>query len=612
MADVIELNRKGQQHKAGVDLEGLMQILSKHLYSTPMVAVRELVQNAHDSIVRRRLEDSSFQEIKGKIQVIGLPRENKLKIIDTGAGLTEQEIHSFLATVGIGYTRTLREQDDETGLIGMFGLGFLSAFVLANEVVFKTKSYQTAEETWVYRSENAEEYSVTRAELDHIGTEITLSLKDDYAFLAQEEVLNNILGRYCVLLREPIHINEQAIAINQEAPPWRRDEDVALHPTQALRQNLAFASRFEKFFEPICTLPIQPDGKSDAIGLLWIQDGATYGTSDNRNLSIFLRGMLLDDNARDLLPAWAGFIGGVIESNKLVPTASREDLQKDANYDAIQYALNEAIITGLENIAKKQPEAWRRIMKRHNEALLGAALCDERLFMILKNHLKIPTSQGELLAKDLVTEKGIHVMLGGNAGFEEMLFRALQVPVAMGDRYAVVPFLRKFTELSKTPLVEIGTDRGNEYLFRLGKVDADVQAFLTEKLADGEEVVPAYFSPEELPMIVVVDREAELKKRIEEDQEDKKISQAALRLARHFTQKIESKNPLKLYINLNNNAIQALIKNREEIAASERALKLLKGFKTLMAGQEMQKDLNLNEALKNISSVIEFLLIEQK
>ncbi len=124
---------------------------------------------------------------------------------------------------------------------------------------------------------------------------------------------------------------------------------------------------------------MRPDERVDVQGLLWIQDGGTYGTSDNRNLSVFLRGMLLDDDARDLLPSWAGFVGGVIESNRLTPTASREDLQRDDHYAAIQHALAEALIAGLGEVARQQPEAWRRVLLRHNEALLGAALCDERL-----------------------------------------------------------------------------------------------------------------------------------------------------------------------------------------------------------------------------------------
>lgn len=87
------------------------------------------------------------------------------------------------------------------------------------------------------------------------------------------------------------------------------------------------------------------------------------------------------------------FIGGVIESSKLTPTASREDLQRDETWVAVQGALKEALISGLSDLAQNQPEIWRRVLMRHNEALLGAALCDDRLFDLLKDRLQVPTSK---------------------------------------------------------------------------------------------------------------------------------------------------------------------------------------------------------------------------
>lgn len=102
-----------QIRRAGVDLNGVMSVLSKHLYSTPTVALRELVQNAHDSILRRRLEQPDWQG-PSRIEVIGDSASNTVRIVDTGAGLTEHEIHAYLATVGVGYTRGLRQSGHGT------------------------------------------------------------------------------------------------------------------------------------------------------------------------------------------------------------------------------------------------------------------------------------------------------------------------------------------------------------------------------------------------------------------------------------------------------------------------------------------------------------------
>jgi molecular chaperone HtpG len=242
----------------------------------------------------------------------------------------------------------------------MFGLGFLSAFVLARRVSVRTTSYQTPELGHLYVSSNAEQYTVSEVPARAVGTEVELELHPDSCRWPTRRACTRCWAATarCCPSRSSSVLRPGA---QPEPPPWR-GQGVAVHPVQARRQALQFAARFEHDFEPIVTVPLRADGNSDATGLLWVQDGATYGTSDNRNLSVFVRGMLLDDDARDLLPPWAGFIGGVIESSRLTPTASREDLQRDDQYRAVQHALLEALIDGLADVARQQPEAWRRVL----------------------------------------------------------------------------------------------------------------------------------------------------------------------------------------------------------------------------------------------------------
>lgn len=202
--------------RAGVDLNGLMTVLGKHLYSTPVVALRELVQNAHDSIIRRRIEQPGI-EVPSRISVQVDAAAGVLRITDTGAGLTRQEIHDYLATVGVGYTRGLRQGgEDDEGLIGMFGLGFLSAFVLARRVSVRTTSYQTPELGHLYVSSNAEQYTVSEMPARAVGTEVELELHPDFLPLANEARLHEVLGRYCALLSEPIFIGAAAEALNPD------------------------------------------------------------------------------------------------------------------------------------------------------------------------------------------------------------------------------------------------------------------------------------------------------------------------------------------------------------------------------------------------------------
>ncbi|QML58261.1 ATP-binding protein [Escherichia coli] len=608
------LQLPGSSYSTEVNLNGLIEVLSKHLYSTPVVAVRELVQNGHDAIVRRRIEQPDAPK-DNFIRVVADVAKSTITISDTGAGLTESEIHGFLATVGVGYTRMLRQQDDNTGLIGMFGLGFLSAFVLAKEVTVLTTSWQTPDQSWKYHSTDGQKYTVTPHQSSETGTQVILTLKEEYSHLASNNLLNRVLSRYCILLHEPVYVGDASEPVNKLQPPWREEtpDGVTIHRALVQRKNLAFAAQFESSFEPICTIPVVPAGMSDAVGILWIQDGATYGTSDNRNLSLFLRGMLLDDEARELLPPWAGFIGGVIESSKLTPTASREDLQRDETWVAVQEALKEALISGLSDLAQNQPEIWRRVLMRHNEALLGAALCDDRLFDLLKDRLQLPTSKGALLVKDLRVNNSIHILLSRDGGFEEMLFHILQRPVARGDRYAVVPFLRRWALLYHCRIIEVGTQTGNEQLFSLAELPEEQVAYLEEHLCDGEQLIISRFEPAVLPLVVTPDREAELKQILEQDDADKRISTAALMLARQFTSQIQKTKTSSLYINLNNPCVMQLVTALQQHQQPTAALRLLKSLKVILCSSgNKEQQWDLHQALEDFTQVIPVLINQGK
>ncbi len=603
-------------HQTSVDLGGLLTVVSEHLYSTPMVCVRELVQNAHDSITRRQFEDIDFAVPTARIDVTVDDTLDILRITDTGAGLTEDEIHQFLATVGSGYTRRLREQietGDGSDLIGLFGIGFLSAFVVAEVVSVITTSYKQPNITLRYRSTDGHTYEVDPVSPHPIGSTVELKLHKRHDGLADERRIAGALTKYATLLKYPIHVGPNP-AINAEPAPWRDPREFP--PGERKRRELEFASRFEHTFEPITTLPVAPDTNeplADARGLLWIQDGATYGTTDNRNLSVFVRRMLLDDDARDLLPRWAGFFGGAIESIKLTPTASREDLQRDDAYEAVRKQLSEAIVNGLEHLVRREPDTWRRVLRRHNNSLVGAALAEPKLFELLADDVKVSTTEGDMTVGQLASrspQRRLHVTLGTGNGFEDMLLRAQRIPVARGEFFGVLALLRRYSERNGNELIELGSDDANRQLFIETQLDPLDRAFLTEHLAgEDERVIPARFTPKSVPLIAVPDREAQLKRLIEDDDADNRISASALRLARMYTNTIEERDPVRLFVNTDNPAIQELLAARHRHdPRAQTALVLLRSIKALLTTAAEGKSTDLSEALDGISETIHVLL----
>jgi molecular chaperone HtpG len=567
--------------KTSVDLTGLLRVLGDALYSTPSVAVRELVQNAHDSCERRRLEASEpFVP-----DIIVSADGTSLRVVDNGAGLTRREIEQYLATVGAGYTRTLRDRGLGEGLIGYFGLGFLSAFVISERTEVWTCSYQEPGVAHRFVSRSGETYTIEEAPPRPIGTEVRLVLREKFLELGDPAVLSARLERYCCMLPLPVRMAGGS-PVNLGVPPWRLGPEVS-----ALRQrslSLELARRFEPTFQPITTLQVSGTAVQ---GVLWVQDGGSYATSDHRNVSVFVRGMLIGQDERDLLPRWAGFLGAVLESTELRPTASRESLQRDAIYERASEEVRQALVSGLAALAKDEPAAWRRVLLRHNEALLGAALGDPQLFDLVVDEVTLPTTEGDL-SVSAIRERSrgkLYVTQSDRASVESILFRALRMPVVLGTRYAALPFARLVTERRGGQVVLLGTEGGDALLFQPAELSQASNDALAAWFADGErEVVVRRFEPSFLPFVLVTDRDAELKRRLEADDADRRMSQAVLSLARQFTKRMGARASVRMYVNAACPIISALL--AAEPAARERALPLLRPLLALLSDSDAKAD----------------------
>jgi molecular chaperone HtpG len=572
-------------HATQVNLSGLMDVLGRHLYSTPLVAVRELIQNAHDSCRRRHMEDRS--PFEPEINVFTDPARGLVVIEDNGSGMTRDEITQYIATVGSGYTRLLQEKEADGTFIGQFGLGFLTAYVVARRVELWTTSYQEPDQGWHFVSLNPERYHLNDSKPREVGTRLVLHLLDEFLQLSEPSIMAKVLGYYCGLLPIPIYLNgDREKPINYFSPPWQMDVKT-LSPVKFKKICTDFAEYFQTSFKPLCTIPVYPDEENDAAGLIWIHDGWAYGSSDNRNAFVFIKGMLVSQDERDMLPPWAGFAGGVFECNSLLPTASREDIQKDETYDRIRHYISETLIQGISEIAKTDVILWRLILRRHNEALLGAALCDDRLFNALADAVKVPTSEGDMTLPAVLGQSGdaIYISTGEKGGYEDVIFRAQRKPVVAGYRYATLPFCAEYGSKFGVRVVHLGTQEGDHALFTEEQVSPDVRKDLEHLLCEdeGHELIPARFSPDYLPLVLLPDREFLLKQRIESDEAERRITQAVLQMARIFTTTIENRTPSRLYVNLDSPVIQRMLEM--ENPARRHLAALLRSFTHLISRQ---------------------------
>jgi len=444
----------------GLHLPGLLTILGEHLYSDPTVALREALQNAHDSCERRRAEERP-EGYAPRIVVRFSRRGRWLELADDGSGLTEAEIVDFLATIGRSYTGELRSQLEVGGdaevaaaeqLIGQFGLGFLSAFLLAKRVLLTTRSYRAGAPTLRFVSTGGQSYELEEAPSERpVGTTLRMELKASAQPLLDGETLARAIALYADFLAVPIHLAEEEGEPSEEPcnrgeAPWHAGGDAAEHE--------AFVrDRFE--VEPLAVLPLHDvvvavgDDRFTLplAGALFVPPGSITSLQEWGEVAVYVRRMFICERERDLLPPWARFVRGVVESPRLRPTVSREALRQDELFRQAQAGIELQLVQWFETLARDRPDAWREIVVAHNDLLKGWAVQAPRLFRSVADLVHFETSRGRLALPEIRAASGdtIHYF-SDDSGLnqERLLFEARGLVVIDASRFAEEAFLKRY------------------------------------------------------------------------------------------------------------------------------------------------------------------------
>lgn len=551
-----------QLQNTSVNLDGLLEVLGKNLYSTASVAIRELIQNAHDACERYSIE-SGPKDFEIRLQVN--PAEKTLTITDNGSGLTRQEVVDYLSTIGAGYTRVLRDKSNAEGMMGYFGLGFLSAYVVSKKVEVWTSSYQDPDLYWYFTSLGGKTFTLSEGKKHPVGTTVKMHLNDKFEHLSDLAVLHTLISKYCCLLPIPIYLSDAKTPVNELSKPWANQEQTS--PIKLRQQRLKFAAVFENQFEPIACLPIPDDNELGLYGLIWIQDGGSYASSDNRNVHVFIRNMFVSDKEKDLLPRWAGFCGAVLDSVHFQPTASREALKTDKYFKDVQEYLYRFISSSLRELILREPESWRRILRQHNESLLGAAVTDAALFNAMASSLQVPTIYGDMSIGQIVRRSSnkIYVKNKTAASYEDIFFRAQNIPLVLGYRFAAGEFCRQYAELNGISFKLTGFKEVDQTLFKPVVVGPDESEYLGGLFGKEQQKIHfSRFDPKSIPLLIIEDQEVKLKNKIEDEDSDRRIGSAALALARIHTSKISNEITHHLYLNTSNELIEHILEHRND------------------------------------------------
>jgi molecular chaperone HtpG len=361
----------------------LLRLMVHAVYSESDIFLRELISNASDACDKLRYEAIAKPELLGDagplvIRIIPDANAGTLTIADTGIGMDRQELIDNLGTIARSGTRAfisrLSEAKDGTGLIGQFGVGFYSAFMVADRIEVTSRRAGAAE-AWLWRSSGSAGFEVVAAgkeQADRVprGTEVVLHLKPDAKRYLEPPAIERIVRTYSDHILFPIELlggKEGPRQINAASAIWQRSKSElkAEDYTQAYR---TIAGAFD---EPAMTLHYKAEGRQSYAVLLFAPSAAPFDLFDparKGRVKLYVRRVYITDDA-DLLPSYLRFVRGVVDSEDLPLNISREMLQNNPQVAQIRKAVTGRVLGELETLADKDPQAFAKIWEAFGSVL---------------------------------------------------------------------------------------------------------------------------------------------------------------------------------------------------------------------------------------------------
>lgn len=369
----------------------LMDMMINSIYTNKEIFLRELISNASDALDKRHflsLTDSSKSD-ELKITLKADKAARTLTIEDNGVGMSKEELESNLGTIASsGTLKFKQEQKSDENLIGQFGVGFYSAFMVAKKVEVISRPIE-AEQAFKWTSSGAEGYDIKPCERESAGTTVTLWLKEDdedcaYSDFLSEYKLRALVKTYSDYIRYPIVMDvtkskkaeegegyteyTETETLNSMTPIWKKaKKDVKQEDYDAF-----YRSRFHDFRAPVRVISVNIEGAVNYTALLFIPEKLPvnyYSKDYEKGLALYSNGVLIQEKCAQLLPDWLGFIKGVVDSPDLSLNVSREILQQDRQLKFIENSLRKKILDNLKKWLKSEREQYDKFFTELGEGI---------------------------------------------------------------------------------------------------------------------------------------------------------------------------------------------------------------------------------------------------
>ena len=350
----------------------LLDLMINSIYTNKEIFLRELISNASDAIDKlyyRSLTDKNISVDRSKLEIkIEVDKTNRNLIIsDNGCGMTEKELESNLGTIAksgslaFKQANELKEQKDDISIIGQFGVGFYSAFMVSDKVTVESKSVDS-EQGYKWESSGAQGYTIEPCDKNETGTIITLHIKEDseeekYSEFLEDYKLQELIKKYSDYIRYPIKMGTETI--NSMIPIWKKEKS----KVKKEEYNSFYTEKFNDFLPPLKVIHSSVEGQFSYNALLYIPSHLPYdyySQDYEKGLQLYSNGVLIMDKCSDLLPDYLGFVKGLVDSQDLSLNISREMLQHDRQLKVIAKNIENKIRSELQNMLKNDRENYEK------------------------------------------------------------------------------------------------------------------------------------------------------------------------------------------------------------------------------------------------------------
>ncbi|MCI8460470.1 MAG: molecular chaperone HtpG, partial [Bacilli bacterium] len=369
----------------------LLDLMINSIYTNKDIFLRELISNASDALDKlyyRSLTDKKVKVDKESLEInINFDKDSRtLTISDNGCGMTKEELEANLGTIAKSGSLSFKEnmtKDEKIDIIGQFGVGFYSAFMVSDKITVTSKSIDS-DDAYVWESEGADGYTISKSSKDEVGTEIVLSIKEDseeydYCKYLDEYEIKNLVKKYSDYISFPIKMEcthhelkdeekheyediKEVETLNSMIPIWKKNKS----EVEDADYDNFYMDKFSDYDKPLKVISSSVEGMCSYKSLLFIPSHAPYDfyTQEyEKGLALYSNGVMIMEKCGELLPDYFSFVKGVVDSEDLSLNISRELLQESNNLKLIAKNIESKIRKELEKMLKEDRENYISFFK---------------------------------------------------------------------------------------------------------------------------------------------------------------------------------------------------------------------------------------------------------